>query len=316
MKKPEQLFENLYLIDDFDLKMEERTGSYLLAEPKLTLIETSASPSVPFILDGLRQLGYSGDDIKYIIVTHIHLDHAGGAGLLLEHCPNASIVVHPRGARHLKDPARLIAGAKAVYGNKFDELFSPIIPIPEDRIITKSDEDTLEIGNGNTLVFYDTPGHANHHFSIYFPKINGMFTGDTAGVFYPQLERDGVELYLPSTTPNQFNPEKMLQSIQRFDDLNLDCILFGHYGMSRRPNEVYRQLRFWIPTFVEESAAAFGEGGRFEDQVNRIEKKLQEKISAHLLSKGISGNHRVYDILSLDISVCAMGLADYFSKSD
>ncbi|MGA9228018.1 MAG: MBL fold metallo-hydrolase, partial [Mesobacillus sp.] len=113
MKKPVRLSENIYLIDDFDLSMTERTGTYLLLEEKITLIETSASPSIPFILDGLEALGVIPADIAYIIVTHIHLDHAGGAGLLLEHCPQAKVIVHPKGARHLADPSRLIAGAKA-----------------------------------------------------------------------------------------------------------------------------------------------------------------------------------------------------------
>ena len=167
MKKPVQLTENVFLIDDFDLSMPERTGTYVLTEDKVTLIETSASPSIPYILEGLQTLGVSPADISYIIVTHIHLDHAGGAGLMLQHCPNAKVIVHPKGARHLADPSRLIMGAKAVYGDKFSQLFDPIVEIPEDRLMIKGEGDTLEISEKLNLKFLDTPGHANHHFSIY-----------------------------------------------------------------------------------------------------------------------------------------------------
>ena len=193
MKKPVQLTEKVFLIDNFDLSMAERTGTYVLMEEKLTLIETSASPSVPYILKGLAALGVHPDDVLYIIVTHIHLDHAGGAGLMLEHCPNAKVVVHPKGARHLADPSRLIQGAKAVYGEKFKELFDPVVKVPEDRLIIKEDGDSLELGENINLLFIDSPGHANHHFSIYHPSSNGIFSGDTAGIFYPQIYREGID---------------------------------------------------------------------------------------------------------------------------
>ncbi|MGY3315594.1 glyoxylase-like metal-dependent hydrolase (beta-lactamase superfamily II) [Peribacillus simplex] len=107
----------------------------------ITLVETSASPSIPHLMKGLEDLGISPVDITYIILTHIHLDHAGGAGLFLQHCPNAKVIVHPKGARHLEDPTRLIAGAKAVYGEEFNELFNPILPIPFDRMLTIHDRE-------------------------------------------------------------------------------------------------------------------------------------------------------------------------------
>jgi glyoxylase-like metal-dependent hydrolase (beta-lactamase superfamily II) len=114
--KPLDLGKQIHLIDGFDLGMPGRTGTYVIQEEQLTLIETGPSPSVPYVLQGLRDLGLSPEDVKYIIVTHIHLDHSGGAGLLLKDCPNATVVVHPRGARHLADPSRLIESARSVYG--------------------------------------------------------------------------------------------------------------------------------------------------------------------------------------------------------
>lgn len=139
MNKPIDLGHRIQLIDGYDLGIPGRTGTYVIQEEQLTIVETSASPSVPYILEGFKALGINPSDLKYIILTHIHLDHAGGAGLLLESCPHAKVIVHPKGARHLARPERLIQGARAVYGDKFDELFDPIIPIPEDKLITKAD---------------------------------------------------------------------------------------------------------------------------------------------------------------------------------
>ncbi|MEK3855313.1 MBL fold metallo-hydrolase [Cytobacillus sp. FSL H8-0458] len=316
MAKPEKLAENLYLIDDFDLSMEKRTGTYVLTEQKLTLIETSASPSIPYILGGLSELHFTPEEVDYIIVTHIHLDHAGGTGLLLTHCPNAKVIVHPKGARHLADPSRLISGAKAVYGDQFDGLFNPILPVPEDRIITKEHGEELEIGPNCTLKFYHSPGHANHHFSIFHPALNGMFSGDTAGVFYPQLKELGIEMYLPSTSPNQFNPGKMLESIDMYEKMDLEFILFGHYGMSSNPKEVYRQIKDWLKIFMNAGEAAVSGGGSINQQTQAAQAILKEKVKTYLNGKGVPSDHPVYEILSVDIAVCSMGLIDYLHKAN
>ncbi|MBT2687832.1 MBL fold metallo-hydrolase [Bacillus sp. ISL-47] len=316
MKKPEKLAENLYLIDDLDLSLEKRTGTYVLTEEKLTLIETSASPSVPYILEGLKQLQFKPEEVAYIIVTHIHLDHAGGAGLLLTHCPNAKLIVHPKGARHLSDPSRLIAGARAVYGDKFDELFNPILPVPEEKIMIKEHEEELSIGAGCTLKFFNSPGHANHHFSIFHTALNGMFTGDTAGVTYPQLAMEGIELYLPSTSPNQFDPEKMLNSISMYEKMDLDYIFFGHYGISRDPKEVYKQIREWLEVFLAAGKIGMAEGSSFEQQMNAARDILASQVKEYLDEKGIPNDHSVYEILSVDMEVCSMGLIDYLQKQN
>lgn len=316
LSKPRKLAENLYLIDDFDLNWEERTGTYVLIEEDITIVETSASPSIPYLLQGLQELQISPDKIKYIIVTHIHLDHAGGAGLMLQHCPNAKVVVHTKGARHLADPSRLIAGARAVYGEKFDELFDPIVPIPLDRLIVKNDEEELIIGKNCTLKFYDSPGHANHHFSIYYPPTNAMFTGDTSGVFYPQLYRDGVELYLPSTSPNQFDPNKMRQSIALFEKLNLDNIYFGHFGGSAHVNEVYRQVRMWLNIFVESATEAYHRDESFDERVNATEQSILAKIMDYLQSNQVAEGHPAIEVIKLDINICSQGLIDYLMRQN
>ncbi len=184
--------------------------------------------------------------MKYIIVTHVHLDHAGGAGLLLKECPNATVVVHPRGARHLVNPKKLAAGARAVYGDSFSDLFDPIVPVPEERLLVKEDGKTLSIGENCTLEFLDTPGHAKHHFSIYDPVSNGLFTGDTVGIRYQQLIREGINFFVPSTSPNHFDPDAMKTSINRIRKLGVDRIYFGHFGMTEMVNEALVQVSEWL----------------------------------------------------------------------
>ncbi|WP_340002850.1 MBL fold metallo-hydrolase [Oceanobacillus sp. FSL K6-0127] len=309
-KNPIKLDDRIYLIDGFDLDVANRTGTYVIQEEALTLIETGPSPSVKYIKAGLAALGHALDEIKYIIVTHIHLDHAGGAGLLLRECPNATIIVHPRGERHLINPKKLAAGARAVYGDSFSELFDPIVPIPEDRLLVKGEGDILEIGPNCTLEFWDTPGHAKHHISIYDPISNGMFTGDTVGVRYEQLVPNGVDLFLPSTSPNHFNPNDMEASIKRIRDKNLDRIYFGHFGMTQNIEEALNQVQSWLEVFMEVGEQTVIEGKGYDV----ISQRLLTKIQEHLREKGIPDEHEVYILINLDLQVGSLGIIDYFKK--
>ncbi|MBS2772633.1 MBL fold metallo-hydrolase [Anoxybacillus rupiensis] len=310
------LGNGISLIDVFDVGWTERTGTYVLHEEELTIIETSASPSIPHLLKGLEALGLHTADVRNIIVTHIHLDHAGGAGLLLEKCPHANIIVHPKGKRHLADPTRLIQGARAVYGEKFAELFEPIIPIPEERIVVKEDGDTLQLSEYRTLTFFNTPGHANHHFSIYDSRSKGIFTGDTLGVFYHQLLEYGLELYLPSTSPNQFDPHAMLASAERLEELELDYVYFGHFGMSKNPKAVFEQLRYWLPKFIEIGERVMEKQFTrdFEEKAKAVTQGLLELVQPLLAEHHVPRQAHVHSVLELDASVCAMGIIDYLQK--
>lgn len=306
------------LIDLYDMGFEKRTGCYVFRDERV-LLETGPGPSVPHLLRGLEALNIAPDSIRYIIVTHIHLDHSGGAGRLLTHCPNAQVVVHPRGARHLIDPSRLVASAKTVYGDNFDKLFNPVVPVPEERVLVKGEGDTLTIGPQRTLQFFDTPGHALHHFSIYDPVSNGMFTGDTIGIRYAQLVDEGISFYLPSTSPNQFDPEAMLASIRRIESMNVERIYFGHYSVSTEVEEVFRQVTYWLDRFVEIARDYAAENkvdaSTILQQTDELSRRLLDAFRKHLTSFGVAPDHPVYDILACDSSVCAMGLLDYLSKN-
>lgn len=313
MTETVKLSNTLYLIDPYDLGLPERTSSFIIKDEKIALIETSSSPSLPYILDGLRKLDIEPEDVDYLILTHIHLDHGGGAGLFMEKCPNAKLLVHPKGERHLIDPSRLIASAKSIYGDKFDALYDPILPVPADRIETIEHESTLSFGDSQ-VIFYHTRGHADHHISMLESSTNGIFAGDTTGVFYQQLKNESVQLIIPSTSPNQFDPDLMEQSIQLFESLNASQIYFGHFGVYKNPENTFAQVRYWLPLFIKDGEKAMHEKEDFYERSSYLEKILMERLTSYLISYDIPEDHPVYEVLPLDIGVNAMGIIDYLTK--
>src|SRR5579875_3995035 len=159
---PVYLGYDVWQIDLLEQQRPYRTAGYLIKDDKLTLIETGSGASHNALLAGLAALDVTPTDLSYVIVTHVHLDHAGGAGQLMEKATNAKLIVHPRGAKHMVDPTRLWEGAKHVYQERVTELFGSVQPIPESRVMVKHHGEELSIGQ-RTLTFFDSPGHAKHH---------------------------------------------------------------------------------------------------------------------------------------------------------
>lgn len=220
--------KNITMIDLQDGGQEGRTSGYLIQGEKLTMIETGPGPSGEVVLQAIKENGYTNSDLQYVIVTHIHLDHAGAVGYILSKCPNARLVVHPSGARHMADPSRLIAGAKAVFDD-YDVLFHPVIPVPQERILLAEDESTLDLGN-RKLTFYHGKGHANHHLTIMDNLSNSLFSGDLLGIYSPEFTEYNIDYTLLSSSPNQFDPESYIQSWEKIRILQPDTICFSHFG--------------------------------------------------------------------------------------
>ncbi|MDA3130140.1 MBL fold metallo-hydrolase [Aliibacillus thermotolerans] len=308
--KLELITDNIWIADGFDLHMPNRTGTYIFNEEKVTLIDTGPSISVPHIKKAITSLGKSLEDITYVIVTHVHLDHAGGAGLLLQEAPNAKLVVHPRGGKHLIDPSRLTQGARAVYGEVFDDLFEPVVPVPAEKVIQKDHEETLTLPSGRTLVFLDTPGHAKHHFSIFDKRTNGMFVGDTIGVHYVEAWKHGREIYLPSTSPNQFDPEAMTNSLSSILSYKPSRIFFGHYSASSNVENVRKQISYWLPIFVEKGKEIQQQGRNHED----LAKELIKEIKAYYKINHVEEDDLLMKAISSDMLICSMGILDYLAK--
>lgn len=204
---------------------------YLIVDDgEAAVIETGTAPTLPTILAALEHCAVRPEQVRWIMPTHVHLDHAGGAGALLAKCPNAKLVAHPQGARHLIDPSRLVAGATAVYGEEgMRAMYGEIVAAPRERVCEAVDGSLWQLGNRKLLV-RNTPGHANHHYCIWDEPSRGWFTGDTYGNSFPELRRKGVPFLIPSTTPVQFDFEALLASMDLLEAAAPYYYYLTHFG--------------------------------------------------------------------------------------
>ncbi|MDH7500006.1 MAG: MBL fold metallo-hydrolase [candidate division NC10 bacterium] len=208
-----------------------RASAYLIREKdRAAFVDNNRSEAVPHLLRALKEHGLQPEQVEYAILTHIHLDHAGGTSALLEACPEAMVLAHPRAACHLIDPSRLLASAEKIYGKELLEaVYGTIKPIPADRVRAVEDGERLTFGQ-RTLTFLHTPGHARHHLCIYDSESNGIFTGDTFGVSYGPLRQGGPPCLLPSSPPTDFNPEQARRSVQKILQTGAERAFLGHFG--------------------------------------------------------------------------------------
>jgi glyoxylase-like metal-dependent hydrolase (beta-lactamase superfamily II) len=212
--------------------------SYLLeADSEAAFIETGVNSSVPALLAALARRGWQRSDVRYVIVTHVHLDHAGGAGRLMQELPDATLLVHPRGARHMIEPARLEASVRRVYGDAFfDATYGTLLGVEASRTREMPDGATVMLGD-RELLFADTPGHARHHFCVWDSRTRGWFAGDTFGLSYRELDTKRGPFIFPTTTPIEFDPPVLIDSIQRLLERDPAWMYLTHYG---RVGEVQR----------------------------------------------------------------------------
>lgn len=287
-------------------------AGYIIGGPVPVLIETGPKPSVPYILEALKVLKIEPSALRYIIVTHIHLDHAGGAGTLLKHCPNATLLVHEKGRRHLIDPDRLLSGARQVYGEAFDSLLEDIEPVQAERIISPQNNQSIDIGSGRMLTFINTPGHAYHHLCIYDSLSQGIFCGDAAGLSFPVLAELGTEYYVPATSPTQFDPTAMLISLNHISAFKPRHLYFTHFGVSSHPAQIIRSLRELIQKWLELAADAYLLSSTWQD----IETALWQYHECDLIDRGIPAGHPALATVKDTLEISAKGLAHYLENKN
>ncbi len=227
-------------------------GAYLIQQDSAAaIIETGTSYSVPGLLEIINYKGISLEEVLYVIPTHVHLDHAGGAGHLMQALPNARLVVHPHGAKHMIDPGRLWHGASAVYGeDNMHRMYGELLPVAEERVIVADDGFELDL-NGRKLMFMDSPGHARHHFSIYDEMSRGFFSGDTFGAAYRELIINGYPYITPITTPVQFDPDAWARSLDRYLEFEPERMFVTHFGMVENVPQLAGDLRRRIQRHAE-----------------------------------------------------------------
>ncbi len=251
------------------------TAGYLIRGDRPCLVETGTAPSAPVVRDALGRLGIGPGDLATVVVTHIHLDHAGGAGDIAAMFPAAQIVVHYRGARHLADPSRLMASARLVYGDALDRLFGVLAPVPADRIVAVEDTGTVDLGGGRRLDSHYSPGHAKHHVGLIDSESGDLYVGDAAGVYMPETGD-----LRPATPPPDFDLEIALASLSKFAALQPTRLLFSHYGpvtpVAETLDRSAEELRVW----VEETRQARAAGLDLDHAVAMVRDRTRDRYAA------------------------------------
>jgi glyoxylase-like metal-dependent hydrolase (beta-lactamase superfamily II) len=285
---------------------EQMAACYILeAGNEVAIVETGTNTSTPRLLQTLERRGWSPADVRYVIVTHVHLDHAGGAGSLVQACPEATLLVHPRGLRHMVDPGKLEAGSRAVYGDEiYEALYGTLVPVPESRAQAMQDDETASLGN-RTLRFIDTPGHAMHHFCVHDSQTNGWFTGDTFGLSYREFDTENGAFMIPTTTPVQFDPVALQASILRLMEVKPDCMYLTHYGRIDNVGPLAKKI-------LEAVVALAAIGERFEDdsaRTQKIEAAIRDWLLAGLRDHGVSMvDEEILQLLEADIRLNTAGI--------
>ena len=242
--RAESVSEDLWYVDTGMYEVAEYGSVYLLDGDRPALVDTGLGTNDERVLGLIEQAGLTPADIDVIAVTHVHLDHAGGAGVLVEECSNATVAVHERGARHLVDPSRLWAGTKQAVGDQIEYYTEPT-PVPEDRIRELTDGDEIDLGD-QRLVARHTPGHAPHQVVFEAPALDGVFTADAAGIYTPSTD----EVHVTSPPPN-FGFEQVLADVELLKALDTEWLLYAHFGPARTAERLDEYT-----TIVEEWVAA------------------------------------------------------------
>ena len=300
-----KLHDSLYMFDLFEQGQAGRSSAYLFNGPKKVLIETGSAVSHDHIVDSLAHLSLTPEDLDYVIITHVHLDHAGGAGKLAQLAKKATFVAHPRAARHLIDPSKLILGATQVYGDDMKLLFGDIIPIPEKQVLIREEGESIDIGD-RKLVFIDTPGHAKHHFVIHDPETASVFSGDSLGIRYVKAFTGwDFEFVLPSTSPTDFDPAGVAYTVDRIKKLAIDTVYHTHFGPSPA-EEAFRGTLEGAMAFKELSDRIYTSNPSWEGIQNELSTFIRKHLQDH-------GHHPSDDLeeLTVDLELNAKGLLVY-----
>lgn len=287
-------------------------ASYLIVENgRAAFVDTGPNNAIPRLLAVLQAQGLEPSDVDYVIPTHVHLDHAGGAGLLMQQVPNARLLIHPRGARHMIDPSALMEGVRGVYGREVaDRDYGELVPVPEHRVVTTSDGMVVELA-GRPLRFMDTPGHAKHHHCIWDEASRGWFSGDTFGIAYPELHTPKGPYVLPATAPVQFDREALHGSVARLLNVAPIYMYLTHYGAVTHPEQLAVQLLAQVDAMASTARALANESNRHE----KLKSAFAEIYMEELRRCGSTQPESfLRDILATDVELNAQGLGAWLNK--
>ncbi|MCY3803616.1 MAG: MBL fold metallo-hydrolase [Gammaproteobacteria bacterium] len=289
-----------------------RAACYLLVQDgHVAFIDTGSAHTVPFLLKTLELKNIPPEAVDYVIPTHVHLDHAGGAGVLMDSLPNAKLVIHPRGAPHMIDPSRLVMGATEVYGESgFKEHFGEVRAIDERRVMVTADNSDLNLAT-RTLVFLHTPGHANHHFCIYDRASDGIFAGDTFGLSYKELDDENGAFIMPTTTPVQFDPDAWQESLTRLLDHHPGHMYLTHFGRVSEVRRLAQELRRDIESYADMARQHMHSRDRKAKIHASLTDYLRKRLSERKTTEEVN---RLTDFLAYDLQLNTAGLEVWLQR--
>lgn len=305
--------DGIFAVDAVYNRRHCHSAIHVLVEDGMAaIVDTGTNYSIPMLVEVLCQKGIVPEQLAYVIVTHVHLDHAGGAGEAMRCFPNAKLVVHPRGARHMVDPSRLVAGTVAVYGEAATRaIYGEILPVDAARVIEAGDGFSLDL-NGRKLVFLDTPGHARHHFCIYDEQSRSIFTGDTFGISYREFDVDGRPFIFPTTTPVQFEPEVLHASIDRLMALQPQAAYLTHFSRVTGLVELAADLHRRLDAFVALARSVSGSGAA---RHRALTARLEDYFVAELAAHGCRlARPEIVALLAADFDLNAQGMEVWLDK--
>ncbi len=287
-------------------------ASHLVVEAgRAAFVDTGTNNSVPLLIDALHQQDLEVADVDYVFLTHIHLDHAGGAGLLMQELPNAVCVVHPRGIAHMIDPTRLIAGTEAVYGvEQTQQMYGDLEPIAASRCVAPEDEQWFDL-NGRQMQALYTEGHALHHYSLNDPASHGVFTGDSFGISYRELDTSAGALIFPTSTPTHFDPDAAHVSIDRIMGCNPEQLYLTHYSRVRDLDRLAADMHASIDAYAQMALA----NKDADDPQAAIQSAMSDYLQGLARAHGYKGgDDELQAVLEIDIELNAKGLVSWLQR--
>jgi len=306
-----QLDDGITAIDTEYMRPLQDASHLIIENGRGAFVDTGSNDSVPLLIDALKQRNLDVGDVDFVFLTHIHLDHAGGAGLLMQSLPNARCIVHPRGLAHMIDPAKLIAGTEAVYGvEETRRMYGEIQPIDESRCEAAADEQWFDL-NGRAMQTLHTEGHALHHYSLHDPASRGVFTGDSFGVSYRELDTAAGACIFPTSTPTHFDPDAAHVSVDRIMSCNPEQLYLTHYSRVRDLDRLAADMHTGIDAYVEMALA----NRDADDVFAAIQADMDDYLKSRARAHGFQGDDEaLHSILEIDIELNAKGLVSWLQR--
>lgn len=304
--------DGITAVDTEYVRPQMDASHVVVAGPRAAIVDTGPNTAVPLILGALEALGIERDAVEYLFLTHVHLDHAGGAGQLMRALPRARAVLHPRGAPHMVDPAKLIAGTVAVYGEAmYRELYGEIVPVAADRVILANDGDRIALGS-RTFELLDTPGHARHHYCAHDLDHDDIFSGDTFGISYRDFDTAAGAFIFPTTTPVQFDPAALHSSVDRLMAQRPQRMVLTHFG----PVGDLERLSGDLHADIDEFVAVARRHAGVPERADRIAEDVFTYLSARLDSHGFAGDEELrHQLLDPDVRLNTQGLEVWLARA-